>query len=570
MKLSRQLPFLAAFAMLFFFASCSKTNKQGKMVPNNATMVVHINGQSLSNKLPWDEVKANPLFQEMHADTSVPSFVKNIFDNPENSGIDIKNDFIIFSLMDSTGSVSAFEGTIKDAAKFKAFNTEATKGGTESEQGGIHFISHSPVCVGWKDDKFVYVFNSPHFNYPGSKPNFGMQDMNGSRDVVKACKDIFELQEKNSLGSNERFTDLMKKEGDIHFWVNSEELNKRTAGMASGPLSMMKLDKLYEGSVTAGTVNFENGKISLDFKSYAGKLLNDLLKKYSGGSINEDMIKRIPSKDIAAVFALNFKPEGIQELLKTLGMDGLANLGLSSIGLTLDDFIKANKGDILIAVSDIKAKTDSIRFPQLNGRDTLMINHSSTPDFLFAASIGDKESFNKLIAAGKKIMEPKMGDSMGSVSMLPKVSYNLNADYFAIGNSKDNIDKYIAKGSSNSFDFLSKFSGNPFGGYINLQYIMRSMEMEWSKDSSAKIAFDASLKIWDNVYITGGKYNDGGVSYNMEVNMLDKSTNSLKQLNQYLGKLSYLEKERKKHESTVFNSEDILIDSVKVPKGEEK
>ena len=566
MKFYKQLPFLAAFTMLLFLVSCSKTNKQGKLIPNNAGMVIHLNGQSLSAKLPWDEIKANPLFQEMHADSSVPSFAKNIFDNPENSGIDVKGDLIFFSQQDSLGSIMAFEGSIKDAAKFKAFNKDVTKGGSETEQNGIHFISHSPVCVGWKEDRFVYVFNSPHFRYPGKIPDFGMTVTPVSRDILKACKDIFDLQEKNSLGSNEKFTELMKKNGDIHFWINSEELNKSFTGAAMGPLSMMNISKLYEGSVTVATLNFENGKIAVDFKSYAGKLLKDLLKKYSGGSINEDMIKRIPAKDVAALFALNFKPEGIKELLKTLGMDGLANMGLSTMGITLDDFIKANKGDILFAVTDLKAKKDTTTI-NANGAPTIHADLFPQAGFLFAASIGDKESFNKLIAVGKKLMSPKMGDSdsAASFSLFPKLAYNTNADYFAIGNSKENIDKYVGTGTSNSFDFISKLSGKPFGGYVNIQYIMKAMETDLTKDSSSKIGFDASLKMWDNMYMTGGKYDDGGISYNMEINLVDKSTNSLKQLNQYLGKLSYLAKERKKHHEMMEEMFKVA-DSIAVPK----
>lgn len=157
-----------------------------------------------------------------------------------------------------------------------------------------------------------------------------------------------------------------------------------------------------------------------------------------------------------------------------------------------------------------------------------------------------------------------------SDSAAPDLSYNLNADYFAIGNSKEKVDKYIAGGNSN-FDFMSKFSGNPFGGYINLQYIMKAMETEMTKDSSAKIAFDASMKMWDNVYMTGGKYADGGISYSMEINLVDKTSNSLKQLNLYLGKLSFLEKWRKdKQELSDLRMEEINKDEMTAPEAPTK
>jgi hypothetical protein len=68
------------------------------------------------------------------------------------------------------------------------------------------------------------------------------------------------------------------------------------------------------------------------------------------------------------------------------------------------------------------------------------------------------------------------------------------------------------------------------------------------KDSSAKIAFDASLKMWDNAYFKGGKYEDGGMNQSAEINLMDKSTNSLKQLNLYMGILSKLKMAEHKHQ----------------------
>lgn len=556
MKFRTQMNVVAVFAMLFFFSSCSKTNEQGKFIPSDASVVIHINGQSLSSKLPWDEIKGNALFQQMYADSTLPSFIKKVLDNPENSGINIKSDMALFVKMDSLGTLIGLEGNIKDAEKFKLFNLDLVEGGNESDQGDVHFISKSPViCAGWNKERFVYLFNSPGMaagRYAGNSG--GMAEIR-PRDMLLACKDNFELKEKNSLGSNEKFTALMKKEGDVHFWMNAEQLMKGFKGMEM--LSMMKIDKLYEGSVTVGTVNFESGKIAAEFKSYSGKELTDLVKKYSGSGINEDMLKRIPAKDVAAVLALNFKPEGIRELLKMFGLDGLANIGLAQMGFTLDDFIKANKGDVVIAVTDFKNKTDSA--VSLGGDGTIT---RTEPDVLFAASIGDKESFNKLIEAGKKIAGPQSGNQ---VAFGADLSYNSNADYFAIGNSKENVDKYIA-GGNNSFEFAAKMKGNPFGGYVNIQYILKSFQAENARDSSAKIVFDESLKMWDNVYATGGKYVDGGIVYTFEINLVDKTTNSLKQLNGYIGKLSALALEkRKKYEVSDIKMEEIMTEAVPPP-----
>jgi hypothetical protein len=530
-----RIPLLAA-AVVLILASCSKTNKQGKPVPKDAAVAVVIDGASLLSKLPWDEVKQNALFQQMYADSSTPAFVKKALDNPDNSGIDTKANLVFFMQKDSLGGLVAFTGTIKDAEKFKLFSIDVSDGGNETDIDGISFISKAPICIGWNKERFLFICNVPDMHSMMATQ---------SRDLLTTCKNLFNLKESNSLGENEKFTTLVKKTGDVHFWMNAEELNKGgIPGMDKNPaLAMLNMNKLFEGSITTASLNFENGKIAIDAKSYAGKELSELYKKYGDRNIDEDMLKRLPQKEVAAVFAMSFKPEGIKEFLKLLGVESYANMGLAFAGFTLDDFIKANKGDILIALSDFKRDItkDTVTFDTVGGRVNPTLHHNVfpvTPDVIFASSIGDKDAFNMLIKAGEKFGK--------SIPPGFPISYSSNGKYFGIGNSKENVDKFIAGSSSNNADFISKISGNPFGGYINLQYLMKTFESD-VKDSSAKIAFDASVKMWDNVYIKGGKYEDGGMTHSAEINLMDKSTNSLKQLNQYLGLLGKLKIEEHKH-----------------------
>jgi len=53
---------------------------------------------------------------------------------------------------------------------------------------------------------------------------------------------------------------------------------------------------------------------------------------------------------------------------------------------------------------------------------------------------------------------------------------------------------------------------------------------------------DASLKMWQDILVTGGKVKNGSMNYDVEINLVDKNVNSLKQLNQYFDKLSLAKK----------------------------
>src|SRR5690606_12097034 len=139
-----------------------------------------------------------------------------------------------------------------------------------------NYINHAPFCVSWTKEKFVYVFDAPQLN---RQYKYSIYDDTSSavktRDLSVYCRAIFNLQEKNSLGNDEKFTALMNKEGDVHFWMNSEEMYKGNTMMTA--VEMLKLEKFYEGSITAATVSFGNGKIDVSYKTYVGEALKDLL-----------------------------------------------------------------------------------------------------------------------------------------------------------------------------------------------------------------------------------------------------------------------------------------------------
>ena len=354
-----------------------------------------------------------------------------------------------------------------------------------------------------------------------------------TRDMNAVAAGILALKEDASLAKNEKFSGLMAEKGDAHFWFNAEYFSSSAALPGIG--AMANLSKLYQGAITAATVNFENGKINLDAKSYGGKEITDLYKKYSGKDFDKSMVKNIPSKNMAAFFAFNFKPEAVKEFLKILNMDGLINLGAAQVGFNLDDFVKANKGDILIAVTDIK-------------QDTLV---GQNADFIFAASINDKTSFNKIIDAGKKFG----GEMLGAQN---KYAYNVNDKYFVFTNNKTVIDTYIAGTANTSFDFMDKISGGPFGGFVNFQYIFNNMKPKVTADSLDVEIYNASIKMWDNLLISGGNFKDGGITQHWEANMMDKNSNSLKQLNSYLGTMSIIQEKKKAKNNIAWMNEDVM------------
>ena len=77
MQSRMKYPFLIYIFAVLLFTSCSKTNKEGRYIPSDASFVMHLNGASLNAKLPWEEIKKNELFKEAKLRTGYTLPVKH-------------------------------------------------------------------------------------------------------------------------------------------------------------------------------------------------------------------------------------------------------------------------------------------------------------------------------------------------------------------------------------------------------------------------------------------------------------------------------------------------------------
>ena len=530
---------LAAIAAIVLFSACSKkSNTLGRYVPQNAAVVMHINGAALNEKLPWAEIKDNEWFKEMQADTSMRAFAKTVLDNPDNSGVDVKKDFVIFYINDTTGSYATIQGSIIDAAKFKIALKEGNKNGAESTKEAYTYFVDDKTCVAYNKEKFFATMAVANYNSLAAMPPMLATDSTYTEqkpivvDVTAKTTALIALAEDKTLAKNEKFSELVATKGDAHLWMSAEYLNN-TQSMGS-MMAMANLSKLYKGAITTATLNFNNGKIDIDIKSYAGKEMTELYEKYGDKKLDKTLLQNIPSSNVAAVMALSFKPEGVKAFLKVLSMDGLINLGAAQAGFNLDDFIKANKGDILFAVSDL---------------DTSDAASQKMPNILFATTIGDKASFNKLIDAGKKYGSAIPGD------MSKMIHFNVNDKYFAMSSNKAYTEKFLAGNNLPKATYIDKISDGSFGGYVNFQYIINNIKK--STDTLTAQEQNLSLKMWDNLIINGGDYSNKKLTQHWEINLVDKNTNSLKQLNKYGGQMAAIETKKRAIQDAYWKNEDV-------------
>jgi hypothetical protein len=532
----KRLPLLAAIIAVILF-SCKDKGVEGLAVPKDALLVVHVNTSSLTSKLSWKEIQETDWFKEM-ASKQHDSLAQKIFADPQASGVDTKSDFIYFMKKQGRGGYMTIEGKLKDAAAFETMLKKMHNGATTEKDGDLKFIKgEDNAVIAWNDKVFFGMVDAPFFAKmnPMARGNAGENASFPVDSLKQFAKDLFALKSDNSINKDDRFSDLMKESGDVHFWINSEQYSSTLGG---GMLSMMKMGSLFQGNASAMTLNFDDGKISVKSKQYLGEEMQKIFDKSSSNNVSAAVINRIPSGNVIAVFALNVDPAGIREFLKVAGLDGMVNGFLGQLNYSLDELIAAIKGEFVLAVTDLQMKQQAMTVPkeyeQYMNKEHMQNMMTTKPDMkmIFATSVNNRPSFEKLV----NILKEKMG---GETAM---VNYKLGDQWFVAGNNAAYNDQFLAGGNHN-LPFADKISGHPFGAFIDLQKIFEATKatMKTAEDSAQ---YNVNSKMWRDVTATGGEYKNGTVTSNMEINLVNQSVNSLKQLNQYGNQMSAAKKLR--------------------------
>ncbi|TMI70022.1 MAG: DUF4836 family protein [Bacteroidetes bacterium] len=584
----KQRSFLVLSVVVLLFASCSnKGGKSGLLVPKDAAFVLHINTESLTSKLSWNEIQQTSWFNAIQKDAeSNDSLAKRLLADPASSGVDTKKDFVLFSKKHAGGSYMVFEGFLNSQATYEQTLAEMTKKKPkEIKKAGdfSYMVPNEKTVVVWNKSRFALVSNSKTGGL-ASRMSGGMRpNLNLSFDDVEFKSDsllVFGQQalilEGDNLENDSRFADLVNDGRDVHIWFNTG-LFYSGMNMLKEKFPMANFDTLLKGNVSAMSLSFENGKITAKTKQYFNEGMSKVLAANRPKNISADMINRLPSSDVVAVFASNFAPENIIGMLKLLGVDVMANAFLvSKFNLSIDEIVGASNGGILLAVSDPQLKTDT-----MNYKGTMRVVPSMpSANILFATSVKNRASFEKMVGLLGQVRKQMMGgaDVEGGKTGMPGkipgmpflsgINYKLENDWFIVTNNQGYTDKFVAGGKSN-LPFASKIIGHPMGVYVDLQRIIGFFgTMSMAKDSSSAEMTQLALNTWENITATGGDFNGKYSESEFEVNLVDKNTNSLKQLSQFIDKASAYNKKKKEEQMRWHNSmNQAMPDSVAMAPG---
>ena len=553
------LLFIAAAA--FFFCSCGSKKTAGIAIPKDAAVAIQFNTASLSKKLSWNDIKASELYKNFEkeiADKELTTLQKNLLENPENSGIDLNSNLTFFYEAKGKYGYAVFQGKLSDPQKFETTIKELAKNSSFSKSGDINYAGEEDNCLTWNKERFMIVNGSPvskndnDFSYNDDE-NVNSLNLDS---LVKYAKSIYDLKASSSLGNDDRFSSLLKETGDVHIFYKPDGVINENMGA----LKMLKAGSILKGNAAGMAVNFENGKASVNSKNWYGKELSAFMKKYEPENLDASMLKRVPSDNLAAMLAFKYPPKALQEFLKLLGVDGLLNMFTAQMGISVDDFVKANKGDVLLAVSDfaVKEKTSSIAMG--DGEPFSFTSTAPDANFIFATSVNDKAAFTKLVDVVKSEITKQ-----DSEEALNKVKYAFNDNWLVLGNQQIAVDGFATGNSNSTNPLTSQITGHPFGGFIDFQKIAAGLPKpkEGDEETMNEIDTETVSKLaanWENMIFYGGEFKNNATIGHYEINLKDKNTNSLKQLFNFLSSVANEKIKKENDWEREFNK----MDSTKV------
>jgi len=281
---------------------------------------------------------------------------------------------------------------------------------------------------------------------------------------------------------------------------------------------MTKIADLFKNSYGAGTVNFENGKVTANFKSYCGKDLADILNKYKSSTADMNMVNQYPFP-VSGYVVFNFNPQIIAEIIRFGGLESTVNQYLQKQELTLDDVLKAFKGDFSIVFSDF-----GIKEKEYNSNGNKSNVKQPSAKLLFNATIGDKAAYAKIVSklADQGLMEMKNGQYVPR-AMGDKFAYNMNGKNLILATDNNLIQQYLS-GKGNAAipaDIAEKSKGKTFSLYADIGKILQPFPTDTSK------SIQAAKATFKNIIATRDNFNGKYVANNFELSTMNNSENSL-------------------------------------------
>ena len=536
------------------FTSCKKkVPMQTRFIPKNASFVASVNAGSLKDKISKSQASLENILKNMagNNDTALNKGKKE-WEDLKNSGIDLEENFYLWVVQKGGGSLSNMRagnavisaiGALKDAGKFEAYlkKKDATLE-IKKDKDYNYVTKDDDKMIAWGKDAVVMMSYQKSYAggmvYDSITGDYSLQspaNANLLNDLKAEMTTSFSQKESESVAEIPEFRDLAQEKSDASFWVNS------SASIEDLPLPLPKLKDLLSNSFTAATLNFDDGKIVMNSKSYSGKAMKDLLKKYTGPQVDLSLVERFPSSDINGFMVFSFDPQLILGLVRYMEVGGMADGYLTKFmgsNYTLQDALKAIKGDIAVVVSDFAFTADDSSFSPGMRSYTL-----PKVKLVFNMPVGDVAEKNKLM---DRLVAMQMAVKTNGVykpkGNLPAAGFTaeVNDKSFIIASNDALLADYSAnKSKAKLKEGVTKdFKGKSGTFYLDIQSVLSALAANKSMVAAGDHVLPEAQKTFNDVRGYIDNFNGKSVEGHFELRFMNEKENSLSTMINFASKVS--------------------------------
>ena len=517
-----------------------------KKIPATSTLVSIIDMEQMMKKMDYQEFKKSEIFKSMLKEAKTEE-LKKILENPEISGISINSQFGMY--MDVKSSDDYVIGFILPIKNIKDFEAQIEKTAKEEK---------SPFKNIKKEAKFKFVEEKFEDNNLGVAWNEKMLIMNVSSK--SSLKELFvknfESKEKESILSNKEFKAENAKGHDILFWAQTAPIVKLLKEDKQISRSLKQIAYL---GLTEKALEDNNFSIYCDFKKgemesgMTFSMSDELKKEYGsifGKKVSTDFSKFFPKKDMVGLSMLALDLGAVNQVLKNRGFDGLINMFISEMGLTLEDFTKGLKGEIAFANYIDPSSKDIIQSQKMVL--AIALNNPVFIDKL--VDMASKSGMGAVKKSGKRYIS----------SMSDKVQGIMVDNVFVISTDISIIDK-IEKGGFGGNEAIAKADYDKIkDGWLSNYVDYIQMVASLSETSGSTLGLDTDynkilkkISDYNELEYSTSVLSDKETKFN--IYFKNKENNSLKTIIKLLDKI-YLEREDIKNQLDKFSKpEEKLI-----------
>ena len=516
--------------LIVFITSCtSSAPKQTKYIPKDASVVFSINPKKLQDKLADSKVSLDSILRSAFSeDTSMLITANDI----ANSGIDVTKDVFLFvnqtgSMMSGSSIALGVVAAMDKTSSFEAFLKKKMPSALiKKEKDFSYAMLKNQSVVGWNDDVVLVENVSSGYNMQG-----------GAQTAVpdaahQQLASLFTQKEDASLASLKQFKDANDGKADMFFWSNSN------GSLSSIPMiGMSKASDLIKDTYSSGAINFENGEVVMDMKTYANEMLKDTLKKYAGPKVDMDLLNKYPGA-VNGYAVFSFDPKLIVAILNFIGVTQTANQFLANQGYSLDDITKAFKGDFAVIFSNIANQEKEVQGYKYS---------SPTAKLIIDAAIGDKATYDKVTAqlAKQNLLVMKNGQYQPAMMDENPEGFTMYADGKNLVVASDSVllKQYVAGSGKVNLPsgVSSQTKGTSVAFYVDIASILNTLPA----DSSTTEMMASAKQTFKDIIATSDNYSDGVIKGHAELHTVNDKENSLATLTRYFGSMAEMMKKMK-------------------------